>query len=289
MKTAWKLNLCWLAFVTALIGYGLLAQLIHLPQIAVPGHTPPLVLFLAQLAGGAILVLGLYPLARRLAGSAAARSAAMTAFLFLVLGVNGVLETRTFSHLLDGKVVSAVVFYGVLALLVGFALGASFGASGRPTGLARRGWLALSGRAIVAWLAWPVIYIAFGMAVAPIVVPYYKAGVAGLSIPPMSTVIAVQLARSVVFLAATLLLIAFWKGSRRGLWLALGLAHAAVVGLYGLAGATFIPWVLRITHSVEITADSFVYAAVLVLLFTAPSAPAAISATAQAEANPLPI
>lgn len=289
MKTAWKLNICWVAFVAALIGYGFLAQAIHLPQITTPGHTPIVIQFLAQLLSGAILVLGLYPLTQGMAGSAAARATAMVLFLFLVLGVNGVIETRAFSYLLDGKITSAVVYYAVQAAVVGMALGACFGSPGRAAGLAHRGRLAASGRGMVAWLAWPAIYLLFGMMVAPIVIPYYKAGVAALRIPPMTTIIGVQLVRSAVFLAATLPLIALWKGSRRALWLALGLAHAVVVGLYGLAGATFMPWALRITHSVEITADSFAYAGLLVLLFAAPSARAAVMPGASSEAQPLPL
>ncbi len=133
----------------------------------------------------------------------------------------------------------------------------------------------------VTWLAWPIIYFFFGMCVSPIVVPYYNAGIAGLRIPALSTILAVQLVRSVIFLAASLPFIALWKGSRRGLWLALGLAHAFTVGLYGLVGATFLPMVLRVTHSVEIAGDSFAYAGLLVLLFAAP-------ATVKASTAPLP-
>lgn len=289
MRTAWKLNVCWLAFVTAIIGYGIFAPIFHLPQITVPDRTPLLEQFLAQLVGGAILVIGMYPLARRLAGSTAVRATVVVAFLFLVLGVNGVIETRTFSYLLDGRVISAVVFYAVLALLVGIAVGVSFGAPGQAAGLAHRGWAALGGGSVIAWMAWPAIYILFGALVAPIVIPYYKAGVASLRIPPMSTIFAVQLVRSAVFLAASLPLIALWKGSRHGLWLALGLAHAAAVGLYGLAGATFLPWVLRITHGVEITADSFAYAGLLVLLLAAPSAGAVVGSAPPQEAHPFPL
>lgn len=289
MKTAWKLNVCWLAFVLALIGYGFLAQAMRLPQMTAPGNDPLMTQFLAQLVGGAILVLGLYPLAARLTGNFAVRSLVLIAFLFLVLGVNGVLETRIFSHLVDGRVESVVVFYAVQALLVGIAMGASFGAEGSAAGLARGGWRVLSGRIVVAWLAWPVIYLAFGMMVAPIVIPYYKSGVAELVIPPMSTIVAVQLVRSAVFLAASLPLIALWKGPHLGLWGALGLAHAVVVGIYGLAGATFMPWVLRVTHSIEITADSFAYAGLLVVLFAAPIVRTATAEPPPSEAHPLPL
>jgi hypothetical protein len=83
----------------------------------------------------------------------------------------------------------------------------------------------------------------------------------------MLTIIELQMIRSVVFLACSLPLIALWKGTRRHLWIALGLAHAVVVGLYGLTSTTFLPRILRVTHGVEILADSFVYTGVLVSLF----------------------
>ena len=117
-------------------------------------------------------------------------------------------------------------------------------------------------------------------------VPYYNAGIAGLRIPALSTILVVQLVRSVIFLAASLPFIALWKGSRRGLWLALGMAHAFTVGFYGLVGATFLPMVLRVAHSVEIAGDSFAYAGLLVLLFAAPSK-IANSTTATIEAATL--
>jgi hypothetical protein len=131
---------------------------------------------------------------------------------------------------------------------------------------------AWSWRIVSGWLAWPAVYLLFGMCIAPIVTPYYSAGFAGLRIPTLGVVVTTQLIRSLPFLITSLFFVALWQGSRRGLWLALGLAHAFTVGFYGLVGATFLPMVLRAVHSVEITCDSFAYAGLLVLLFTAPAA-----------------
>jgi hypothetical protein len=145
-------------------------------------------------------------------------------------------------------------------------MAALFG-SGEPVPRGRRGDMPLLiMRLVAAWFAFPVIYLVFGMCVAPIVLPYYR-GISFLHIPPMLTIIELQMIRSVVFLACSLPLIALWKGTRRHLWIALGLAHAVVVGLYGLTSTTFLPRILRVTHGVEILADSFVYTGVLVSLF----------------------
>jgi hypothetical protein len=272
MKTILKLIACWAAFAAAFVVLGIVTRALHLQSISLPGNTPFRIQILAQAGAGALLVLGLYPLARQLAAPWAVRSLAMGDFLFLALGVNGTIEARKFTHFLDGGIAPAIVSYVILSLLVGTALGWFFGAPEPPVGLPDRGFIAWSSRGVAAWLAWPLIYFIFGACIAPIVVPYYNAGIVGLHIPPLSTILEVQLLRSLIFLAASLPFIALWKGSRRSLWFALGLTHAVVVGLYGLVGATFLPWVLRIAHGIEITCDGFAYAGLLVLLFAVPAA-----------------
>jgi len=272
MRDLLKLVLCWIAFVAAAIASGVIDRLFHLPSIALPGGLTVQSMFLTELAGGVVLVVGLYPLARGLAAPPIVRAAAIGGFLLIALGLNGLIETRLFTHFLDGGIGGAVAFYAALAVVLGAAIGFSFGSHGQPAGLARRTVPAWLWRGTIAWLGWPVTYFFFGMCIAPIVVPYYRAGIAGLQLPnSMSVLFGVQLIRSVFFLATSLPFVALWKGSRRSLWLTLGMAHAFTVGLFGLAGATWLPSILRIVHSVEMTCDSFAYAGLLVLLFaTAP-------------------
>ena len=272
MRTILRIAICWVAFAAALLLSGVISGILHLPAAPMPGNTPPQTMFLAQLVAGLVLVVGIFPLARGLAASAPLRAVAVGSFILLALGVNGMIEAKMFTHFLDNGIASASVFYVVLAALLGAAFGWSFGAQQQPVGLPHRSWLAWTPRVAAVWLAWPVIYFFFGACVSPIVVPYYNAGIAGLRIPPLSVILSVQLVRSVIFLAASLPFIALWKGSRRGLWLTLGLAHAFTVGVYGLVGATFLPMVLRVSHSVEIAGDSFAYAGLLVLLFAPPAA-----------------
>ena len=227
-------------------------------------------MFLLQLVSGVVLVVGLYPLARGLAARGVVRAAAIGGFLLIGFGLNGIIETRIFTHFLDDGIGGTVAFYASLAVVLGAAIGFSFGSQGQPAGFARRTSPAWLWRGAVAWLAWPVIYFFFGACISPIVVPYYKAGIAGLQLPSsMAPIFEVQLIRSVFFLATSLPFVALWKGSRRSLWLALGLAHAFTIGIFGLIGAIWFPMILRVVHSVEITADSFAYAGLLVLLFAA--------------------
>lgn len=269
MKSTMKFLGCFLAFLISLPTGGIVAQILHLnlqsPRLKFEPNFP------ALLIAGAVLTAGLVPLTRGLAGSKWLRAGTIATFLFLALGVNTVIEASVFSTILQGVVPGNIVMYLIQALLMGTALGLSFGAAGEGTGLRRctpAGWL---GRGLIAWLGWPVTYLTFGMCVAPFVTSYYQT-LGWLHIPPITTMIETQLVRSVIFAASSLPAIALWKGSRLGLWGALGLAHAVAVGLYGLISGTFLPAVLRISHSVEITCDSFAYAGLLVLLFSGATA-----------------
>jgi hypothetical protein len=270
MKDLFKLAICWIAFIAAAIVSGIISRIFHLPSITLPGGMSIQSMFLAQLVGGVVLVVGLYPLARGLAARGVVRAAAIGGFLLMGFGLNGLIETRIFTHFLDGGIGGSVAFYAALAAFLGAAIGFSFGSNGQPTGFARRTLLAWLWRGAVAWLAWPVTYFFFGMCIAPVVTPYYRAGIAGLQLPSSVAVIfGVQLIRSVFFLSTSLPFVALWKGSRRSLWFTLGLAHAFTIGIFGLVGAAWLPMVLRVVHSVEITGDSFAYAGLLVLLFAA--------------------
>ncbi|MGA2216751.1 MAG: hypothetical protein ABSG51_01605 [Terracidiphilus sp.] len=288
MKDLLKFMGCWAAFLVATVAGGVLIHLLNL-RLNIPGeNTPQTIRTVAFVVGGGVLVVGLWPLARGLAGSIGARIAIVGVFVFLALGVNTILDSVIYTTMLDGAIPANVLMYGLQALLVGCALGFWFGRAEQADGFPRRNWMVWTGRAVIAWLAWPVIYLFFGSCIAPIMVPYYQNGsVTWLHLPPMSTIVMMQLVRSAIFLVASLPVIALWKRSRRGLWLALGLAHAVTVGIYGLAAATFLPAVMRVTHGVEITCDSFAYAGLLVLLFSAPEAKKAAAATARHDA-PLP-
>jgi hypothetical protein len=281
MKDLLKLIACWMAFGASLVASGIVGTILHLRFAAPATNASALEQILTQWAAGFVIVVGLYPLARGLAAPVAVRALALGGFYFAALGVNGVIEAKYFTHMLDHGIAAAEVFYVVGAILLGGTLGWMFGQGGQSMGLSRHGWSGWAGRGIAAWLGWPVTYLLFGMCVAPFVVPYYNAGVAGLQIPRMGIILELQLLRSVIFLAASLPFIALWRRSRLSLWLALGLAHAAVVGLYGLVSATFLPPVLRVAHGLEITADSFAYAGLLVLLFAARRESESVSLGAQ--------
>ena len=272
MKPILKILLCVIVSAVSLVVAGGLIHLLQLHPAQAPGNPTVRAMLILGILSKVVLVAGLWPLARSLAGSAGQRAGAFIAFLALATGTNTIIEASIFTNYVAHAIPAVAIMYASEALLLGLALGFLFGLDEPPNGLSHHDWPGWVVRAVAAWLAFPVIYLAFGMCVSPIVAPYYRAGIAGLHIPALSIILETQLVRSAIFLLASLPLIALWKGSRNTLWLCLGLAHATVVGYYGLVGNAFFPPVLRITHGVEITFDSFAYAAVLVWLFAGPTA-----------------
>ncbi len=117
------------------------------------------------------------------------------------------------------------------------------------------------------WLSFPAIYLLFGFCVAPIVLPYYH-NLEFLVVPPLGTLVELQLCRSLLILAALLPLFVYWKGPKGRLILLLGSAFYALTGLSGLLAGSFLPTVIRWAHGVETLADALAYSTVAVLLLS---------------------
>src|SRR6266550_3338577 len=262
MKLTGKILLSTLILAIATMVAGAIVSALPLPPpVSLPGTSPS---FPWMLFGSLVLVVGLVPIASGLGGRFATRWLALGLMLYVVTGVNTVIELSIFGT--EGGQRYLLVFYFLCFVATAAALVGQYGSQQSAPQLPhlRSGqWL---WRIAVAWLSFPVIYFLFGLCVAPFVIPIYQAGVVGLRIP-LDVIMRTQLLRSFLFLASSLPVILLWTRSRRRLILALGWAHTAMVGLYGLSQASFMPPVLRVLHSLEIAADSFVYALVLVWLF----------------------
>jgi hypothetical protein len=208
-------------------------------------------------------------IARGIRGSQFARWLILAVFTYVTFGLNNQIEAAIFT-----------TYGGTATMLLFFILPCAFGAAAavslfRPeesgsmvensiTGHPASNWL---WRVAVAWLAFPVIYIFFGMLAAPLVVPVYQTQDFGLTLPGFGTMIPVALARSALYLAVTIPILVTWSRSRRSLLWSLAVAFFAMMGLIGLLSATFFPPVLRVTHTIEILGDAIVYAWLLVALF----------------------
>jgi hypothetical protein len=263
MKLTGKILLSALILAIATMLAGAIASALPLPPpISLPGTSPsfPLMLF-----GSLVLVVGVVPIASGLGGRFETRWLALGLMLYLATGVNTVVELSIFGT--EGGRRYLLVFYFLCFVVTAAFLAWQYGSQQLAPKLPHLGTGQWLWRIAVGWLSFPAIYFLFGLFVAPFVIPIYQAGVAGLHIPPLDVIMRTQLLRSLLFLASSLPVILLWTGTRRRLILALGWAHTAMVGLYGLSQASFMPPVLRVLHSLEIAADSFVYALVLVWLF----------------------
>ena len=258
------------AYVVGNIIMGVLAPTLHLPAYKPLGGETAHHAALLMLLASPLLIVGLLPLAAHLKGTWSQRCAAIGALIYVILGLNTLIEAKVFTNVLTGSPWLASLQWILPALLTAAAITYNFGEVQSADGALDR--LATSGllwRVPVAWLIWPVIYIFFGMCVGPFVLHYYQAqsGALGLHIPSAAVIFRTQLLRSAFFLAASLPAIVLWTKSRGRLIFALGLAHAMTVGIFPLVQASFFPMTLRIAHGLEISGDSFAYAAVLGLLF----------------------
>ena len=121
-------------------------------------------------------------------------------------------------------------------------------------------------RLLVAAVIFAPIYYLFGMLVVPLVGDYYAQGAFGLTTPPLPTLLAVLLGRSLLFLIACLPVIVAWQGTNDDLWLNLGFALFVLVGLIYMLAGIWLPGWMRLIHTLEILADSLVYAGALTWL-----------------------
>jgi|GEM_PF-420657 hypothetical protein len=277
--TVWKIPACAIAYPAGVMISGIAFRLLGfpLPASPIPHATGPQHPMLLLLAASLLLAVGTAPLAYGLRGSYASRAVVLAIFVYVCVSLNNIIEaTRFMAAYARGGALNLAVFQALPCVLFALAaalwLGSNIKSSSFMASLedffSLRGLLSCSWRIILAVLCFPAIYFVFGMSVAPIVVPYYRDSRFGLTIPSSATVLSTAAGRSVLYLLATLPVLILWNGTRRRLAVVLGLALTVMVGWFGLLQASFLPTVLRVVHSVEICADSFVYALALVLLLT---------------------
>ncbi len=211
-------------------------------------------------------------LAPGLGGSMAVRAGALSIFVWITYTVNTQLEAAIFSEFARGMPF-ALVTYAVPAVLLGACIAWWF-----PPETQRGTREAMDAywgeRSVVGWVwrlalgavAFMPIYFGFGMMVEPITGDYYRQSMFGLTMPTIQQILPILFVRSLLFLAACLPIIGLWQKSRGELFWRLGVALYLLVGLIYMLTGTWMPLSVRVPHALEILADEFVYAGVLVLL-----------------------
>ncbi len=269
----WRIAVIALAYVAATMLSGTIlaaakVKLPVLPQAAEQSQSLALLL-----AGALCLATCLAPLARGIAGATAGRWLALAAFTYVCTGFNNAIEAAFFTTL-GGTPAMMLMSLApcLLAAYLAVVLVPAAGAAAPARKLHGWWW-----RALLAWLAFPAIYFFFGMLAYPWVREFYERPDMGLTVPALPVVVRVVLLRSLIFLAVLVPVIARWSRSRRSLTATLGAAMFVMVGLFGLLQTTWWPVGMRVVHSLEILADSLVYAWIATALL-APRAAAAAPA-----------
>jgi hypothetical protein len=279
---AWKIPVCGIAFYLGTILGSILASGIGLPTPALPEGTDAATLGLYLLLVSLILALTLSFVSRRIhlcradrcrQGGFLARWLILSFLTWVVYGVNTYLEASiftTFSAASPFTLVTSFFASFLCSAAVAFLFppeeeGAGFldnlkAFFGRRTA---RDW---AWRLPVAGLAFAPIYLFFGRLVVPLTAEYYQQQLFGLTMPTWGQILPVLFVRSFLFLLVCLPVLVAWGTSYRSLVLTLGLALFVLVGFLYMIQAYWFPWQVRLFHSLEILADSLVYAWVLGVL-----------------------
>lgn len=275
---AWKIPVIAFAYFFGVMISGGVITALDMPWPAIEDTSSQATQLLTNLIGAVLVAFCVALLAAGLRGSTVRRALILSTFTYVTLGLNNQIEAAIFTTL--GGTTTMIIFFILPCLLGGLTAAALI----KPlenedlvsvfssSNASQWRW-----RLTIAWLAFPLIYLFFGMLVAPFVVPVYQTQDFGLVLPGFGIMLPVALGRSALYLAVTIPIIVGWTRSRRSLMVALGLSFFAMMGLIGLVSATFFPPVLRIAHSLEILGDAIVYAWLLVALFV----PRARAETAQ--------
>jgi hypothetical protein len=131
--------------------------------------------------------------------------------------------------------------------------------------LGQRTGVSLALRFGLAALSYLPIYFAFGMIVAPFVLPYYNNPDLGLHlvVPGIGVILPLEIGRGLVYALTLFPLTAVLRGGVRSRALWVGLTIAVLGSCVGMLLAPGWPLALRMAHGLETTADGFVQGFVL--------------------------
>ena len=193
-------------YVLGSILFGMIGGAFHLgfPSLGPPGVDPQ-ASFRAFLLACPLIGLALVPLALHTAGSRLIRGLALFLLAFISLGPTAVIEMKMFTTFLaHGGALTVVASTFLPTLLSG--LGLSYLLKLEPAEPSLNGKIrsffaahspaSWAGRFVLALVGFVAAFFLFGMMVAPCVVPVYRAGGFGLTLPPISAFLPFEFVRS---------------------------------------------------------------------------------------------
>ncbi|UCG49220.1 MAG: hypothetical protein JSU94_05440 [Phycisphaerales bacterium] len=267
-----KVVVCAAAYVLGVTFSGIALTKLGIQVPSANERVDPEKLMPCLLLGSLLLSAMVAPLAGLMRGPYVRRWAALFALALICLGLNTAIEAAIFTEV--HGIFALTAFQVLPALLFSAAISLLFRSRRDGTTATNQRFLSeLSGRRwalriALAVSAFPIIYYAFGMMVAPFVIEYYRQGQFGLTLPPVKVIISVQLLRSALYMLCSLAVLTMASGSRRRQVLGFGLAFYVLTGLFGMIQAYWLPTGMRLLHGAEILGDSMAYAVVMTALFT---------------------
>ena len=268
-----KTILAALAFYAGFILGSILAGLLGMSAPSLPAGADAATLGRYLLIVSPILAGTLAFVSRNLAGGLLLRWLILAFLSWIAYGLNTYLEAAIFTayeaasaYTLFLQLVAVVFCSGLVAWLFPAAVTevsvrARFRAFVGQYDL--RGW---TWRILAALMAFPAAYVVFGLLVQPFVIAFYEQQMAGLTLPGWGEIIPILFLRSLLFLLACLPILIVWQGSQRRLFITLSSALFILVGGLYMLQSYWFPLSMRVAHSLEILADSFVYTGMVILL-----------------------
>jgi len=280
------LGLLWRSLVVAL-GYtlavmigGMTTQALSLPTPSLAAGMDQAQIMLALVLSGLLISLCLGPLSARLTVPTSQRAGLLLAVLFILNALINVIEALFFTTMpvaeqVTGLLTSAVGHIG-LALLLAVLFRPPSVERGLLTALreilGHRKWTSWAWRIVLAGVLYVPIYLFIGALISPIVLPYYQELGLGLTVPGFEVILILEVFRGLLYVLVLFPLVAVLRGSRWSVafWIVLTLA---VLGSWQpMLQASWWPLTLRLTHGLEITADSIVHGLIIVWLLRTPAA-----------------
>lgn len=270
-----KLILCGAAFFVGMMLGGRISAQLQLPQPIPPAGADMSAVGLYTMLATPLLALAPVLLARGLGGTWLVRAGVLSFLVWIAYAVNTQLEASIVSTYSTGFWY-AIVMYLVASLFCGAAVAFLFPPDDSQHGVRSIVQAFFAGRSALAWL-WRLalaavvfmpIYFVFGLMVLPFTGEYYRQQMFGLVAPTIEQLLPILFTRSILFFLACLPVIVLWSKSSSALFWRLGLALFLLVGGVIMLYATWLPLYVRLPHTLEILADEFVYAGVLVVLLS---------------------
>ena len=280
IKYLGKLLLSGAVFVIAMPFGGLLAKLLGFQQPVMPEGTTGSTSILYLALESPLFALALSLLAVGIAGRYMARALTLGFFGWCVYSLNTAIESSAFLNMSPSSAAFTAITFLLPCLACGIVTARLFPPVdpnidwmiAARTYFTQRNVRSWSWRFITAALTFVPIYLFFGSLVVPFTGEYFRQQMYGLTMPSQTEVLMVLTIRSVLFLLACLPVIIAWQKSRWNLFLSLGFGMFMLVGFLYNLGAYYMPLAIRIPHTLEILADSFFHAGLLVWLLTKKSA-----------------